>query len=156
MQISCVSCQFMFELDNNLVKPTGRLVRCPECDFIFMVQRQSFAEEPIAKDTNIDQSILNDLYSIRPKPYAELPVDRLFEESDDYEVQSLTAIEDFGETAQTESESNSNDFGLSDLPDLSEYEDMIDMNENTNSEKSSSANRKYNNRTENGKPDINE
>ena len=80
MEISCVSCQFLCELENIFIKATGRLIRCPECDFIFMVHRPSFAEEPIAQDTNIDQSILNDLYIIRPKPQAELPADELFEE----------------------------------------------------------------------------
>ena len=129
MQISCVSCQYICELDNNLVKPTGRLIRCPECDFIFMVYRPSFAEEPIAQDTNIDQSILNDLYSIRPEPQAELPVDELFEESDDYDVPSLTSIEDFGEEAKKESDSNTDDHAFADLPDLSEYENKIDWND---------------------------
>ena len=147
MQISCVSCQSICELNNNLVKPTGSLFRCPECDFIFMVQRPSFAEESIAKDTNIDQLILNDLYSIRPKPYAEIPVDQPFEEADDYVVESLTSIEDFGEEAKIDSNSNSKDFGITDLPDLSEYEDIIDLKENINSEKSSSAKQQYNNST---------
>ena len=57
-----------------------------------MVHRPGFAEEPIIQDTNIDQSILNDLYSIRPELQDELPVDELFEESDDYEVPSLTSM----------------------------------------------------------------
>ena len=126
MEIPCVSCQFLCELENIFIKASGRLVRCPECDFIFMVHRPSFAEEAIAQDTNIDQSILNDLYSIRPKPQAELPADELFEESDDYDVPSLTAIEDFGEEAKRESNPNSEDTAFADLPDLSEYENKID------------------------------
>ena len=145
MQISCVSCQSICELDNNLVKPTGSLVRCPECDFIFMVQRPSFAEKLIVKDTNIDQSILNDLYSIRPEPYAEIPVDQPFEEADDFVVESLTSIEDFGEEAKKEPDPNTDDIRFADLPDLSEYEDMIDMNENTNSGESSSPKQQNNN-----------
>ena len=126
MEISCVSCQFLCELENIFIKATGRLIRCPECDFIFMVHRPSFAEEPIAQDTNIDQSILNDLYSIRPEPQAELTVDELFDESDDYDVPSLTSIEDFGEEAKKESASNTDDQAFADLPDLSEYENKID------------------------------
>ena len=127
MEIPCVACQFLCELDNDYIKPTERLVRCPECDFIFMVHRPSFAEEPIAKDTNIDQSILNDLYSIRPKPQAELSTDELFEESDDYDVPSLTSIEDFGEEAKKEYNFNTEDSAFADLPDLSEYENEIDL-----------------------------
>ena len=126
MEIPCVACQFLCELDKNYIKPTGRLVRCPECEFIFMVSRPSFAEDPIARDTNIDQSILNDLYSIRPKPKVELPVDELFEEFDDYDVPSLTSVEDFGEEAKKESKSNTEDTAFADLPDLSEHENLID------------------------------
>ena len=129
MEIYCVSCQFLCELENIFIKASGRLIRCPECDFIFMVYRPSFAEEPIAQDTNIDQSILNDLYSIRPEPQAELPVDELFEESDDYDVPSLTSIKDFGEEAKKESDSNTDDHAFADLPDLSEYENKIDWND---------------------------
>ena len=129
MEIPCVLCQFLCELENSYIKATGRLVRCPECDFIFMVSRPSLAEDPIARDTNIDQSILNDLYSIRPKPKAELPVDELFEESDDYDVPSLTSIEDFGEEAKRESNSNPEDAAFAALPDLSDYENKIDWND---------------------------
>ena len=126
MEISCVSCQFLCELENIFIKATGRLIRCPECDFIFMVHRPSFAEEPVAQDTNIDQSILIDLYSIRPKPQDELAVDELFVESDEYDIPSLTSIEDFGEEAKKESNSNAEGTSLNDLPDLSEYEKRID------------------------------
>ena len=133
MKTPCVSCQFMCKFDNNLLKPTGSLVRCPECHFIFMIHLPGFAEEPIAKDTNIDQSILDDLYRIRPKPPTELPVDELFEEYDDYVVQSLTSIEDFGEEAKKETNSNIEDSRSTDLPDLSEYENMIDWGNNTDS-----------------------
>ncbi len=149
MKIPCVSCHFMCKLDDSLVKPTGSLVRCSECHFIFMVHRSSFAEEPIAQDTNIDQSILNDLYSIRPELQDELPVDELFEESDDYVVQSLTSIEDFGEEAQVEPDSNIEDFRLADLPDLSEYENIIDWGDNTNLGEPSPAKQQNNNNTEN-------
>lgn len=156
MQIPCLSCQFICELDSNLVQPTGILVRCPECDFIFMVHRSSFIEEPIAQDTNIDQSILNDLYCMRHELKSEFPVDEPFEESDDYVVESLTSIEDLGEKAQEEPDSNTEDFRLADLPDLSDYENIIDWEENTNSEKSSSAKQQYNNGTEHSIPNITE
>ena len=122
MKIPCVSCQYMCKVDQSLVKPTGSLVRCSECDFIFMVYRPSFADEAIAQNTNIDQTILKDLYSIRPNLQAELPVDEISEETDDYVVQSLISIEDFGEEAQEEPDSKTEDFRLADLPDLSEYE----------------------------------
>ncbi len=133
MKIPCVSCQYMSKFDQSLVKPTGSLVRCSECDFIFMVYRPSFADEAIAQDTNINQTILKDLYIIRPNLQAESPVDEITEETDDYVVQSLISIEDFGEEAQKEPDSNTDDFRLADLPDLSEYENIIDWGDITNS-----------------------
>ena len=151
MKIACVSCQFKCKLDNNLVNPTGSLVRCPECHFIFMVHRQGFAEEPIVQDTNIDQSILNDLYSIRPELQDELPVDELFEESDDYEVPSLISIEDFGEEAKREPNSNTEDISFANLPDLSEYENMIDWDDNTVSRETSATKQQNHNSTEKNK-----
>ena len=133
MKIPCVSCQFMCKLDNNLVNPTGSLVRCPECHFIFMVHRPGFAEAVIVQNTNIDQSILSDLYSIRPELQVGLPVDEPTEGSDDYVVQSLTSIEDFGDEAQVEPDPNREDLRLADLQDLSEYENMSDWGDNTDS-----------------------
>lgn len=133
MEFSCVSCRFMCKLDNNLVDPTGSLVRCPECHFIFMVHRPGLAEEPIVQDTNIDQAILNDLNSIRPEQQAGFSVDEQIEESDDYVIKKLTTIENFGEEAQVEPDPNTEDLRSTDLPDLSEYENMIDWSDNTDS-----------------------
>lgn len=65
MKISCVSCGIMLHLNDSNVKTTGSLVRCSNCDFIFMINRLSFDEKPIAEDTKIDQSILVDLYNKR-------------------------------------------------------------------------------------------
>lgn len=148
MEIRCVSCRFRCKLDNNIVNPTGSLVRCPECHFIFMVHRPGFAEEPIVQDTNIDQSILNDLYSIRPELHDELDVDELFEESDDYEVPSLTSIEDFGEETEKVPSSDTEDISFANLPDLSQYENMIDWGDDTVSRKSSATKQQNHNSTE--------
>lgn len=151
MKIPCVSCQFMCKFDDTLLKPTGSLVRCTECHFIFMVHRPSFAEEPIAQDTNIDQSILNNLYRWRHELKSELPVDEISEESDDFVVPSLISIEDFGEEAQVETDSNIEDFRIANLPDLSEYENMIDWGDNTDSGESQASNQQNSNSTVNPK-----
>jgi hypothetical protein len=45
----------------------------------------------------------------------------------------LTSIEDFGEEAKKETNSNIEDSRSTDLPDLSEYENMIDWGNNTDS-----------------------
>jgi len=113
-----------------------------------MVHRPGFAEEPIVQDTNIDQSILNDLYSIRPELHDELDVDELFEESDDYEVPSLTSIEDFGEETEKVPSSDTEDISFANLPDLSQYENMIDWGDDTVSRKSSATKQQNHNSTE--------
>jgi len=56
----------------------------------------------------------------------------------------LTSIEDFGEEAKKESNSNTEDISFPDLPDLSEYENMIDWGDNTNSGESSSIKLQFN------------
>ena len=149
MKIPCVSCQFMCLLDGNLLNPTGSLVRCPECHFIFMVHRPDIADEPIAQDTKIDQSILNDLYPIRPELQDELPVDEIFQESDDYVVPSLISIDEFGQEAHVELDANTEGFNLANLPDLSEYENKIDWNDNEDLGESSATRRQNNNSTVN-------
>ena len=153
MKIPCVSCQFMCILDNNLLNPTGSLVRCPECRFIFMVHRPNIADEPIAQDTKIDQSILNDFYPIRPELQDELPVDEISQEPDDYVVQSLISIEEFGEEAQVEPDSNTEGFNFTNLPDLSEYENIIDWGDNKDSGESSDTKQQNNSSTVN--PELN-
>ena len=65
MKISCVSCGMMLHLNDSHGKTPGSLVRCSNCDFIFMANRRGFGGEPIAEDTNVDQSILADLYNTR-------------------------------------------------------------------------------------------
>jgi len=116
-----------------------------------MVHRPNIADEPIVQDTKIDQSILNDLYPIRPELIDELPVDDISQESDDYVVQSLISIEEFGEEAQVETESNTEGSNLANLPDLSEYENKIDWNDNEDLGESSATKRQKNNSTVNPK-----
>ena len=139
MKAPCVSCDSMFKLDDRLVRSTGSLVRCSNCNFIFMVHRPSFAEEPIAQDTKIDQSILDDLYSARRETKAELAVDKIPDDPDDFEVPSLISVQDFDEEASEESYSDVEDTENNGLPDISEYEDIIDWENNTDPEDPSSA-----------------
>ena len=66
-------------------------------------------------------------------------------------VPSLISIEDFGEEAQVETDSNIEDFRIANLPDLSEYENMIDWGDNTDSGESSASNQQNSNSTVNSK-----
>jgi hypothetical protein len=123
----------MFRLDSHIIKPTGSLVRCSKCRFIFIVQAQDFNDQPKTQDTNIDQSILDDLYSMEHAVRTELPLDVITEEWNNLFAQGALSIENFDEEAAGESDSNNVDTDSTDLPDLSEYENMIDLENNTDS-----------------------
>jgi len=134
MKITCISCGSMFYLDNSHVKFTGSLVRCSKCDFIFMVHQPGFTEEMIVEDTNIDQSILEDLFSMEHATRTELPFDDISEEWDKLLAEGVLSIENFDEEVAAESDSNTVDTECTDLPDLSEYESMLDWGDNIDSE----------------------
>jgi hypothetical protein len=92
-----------------------------------MVYPQTPDVEPIVKDTNIDQSILFDLFKVertnRANGILNQTADVLKSHRADDEIAS---IEDFDEE-EPDSESVKDEYA--DLPDLSEYEDMIDWDE---------------------------
>ncbi len=142
MKIPCILCQSIFQLDNSVVKPTGTLVKCSKCDFIFIVHPPDYDKQPVTQDTNIDQSILFDLFNMQHVSKTKVPIDEISEESDDYEVESLMSIEDFDEEVtdveDEETDSNNENFKCADLPDLSEYENMINWGDDKDSEESSS------------------
>ncbi len=137
MKIPCISCQSIFHLDNSVVKATGTLVKCSKCDFIFIVHPPDYDEQPITQDTNINQSILFDLFNMQHVRKTKVAIDEVSEETDDYEVESLMAIEDFDEEAadSEDEEADSNEDGVEyvDLPDLSEYENMINWGDDKDS-----------------------
>ena len=134
MKIPCMSCNSMFRLDSSIIKPFGSLVRCSKCDFIFMVHQPSFAEEPTVKNTNIDQSILDDLFRMEHAASTEKTFDVVAEEWNNFFAKGALSIDDFNEEAAEESDSHTVDTDFTDLPDLSEYENMIDWGDNTDSE----------------------
>ena len=137
MKIPCISCNSMFRIDSSIIQPTGSLVRCSKCRFIFIVHPQEFNEQPILKDTNIDQSILDDLFDIQHSPRTQLLLGDLSEEWNKLFAQGALSIEDFDEQVTEESDSNFVDTECTELPDLSEYENMIDWGDVTESGESS-------------------
>jgi len=126
MKIPCISCQSLFRLDRNLVKPTGSLVRCSKCKYIFMVCPQTLKSEPIIQDTNIDQSILFDLFKVEQKNWAKEILDQTSAMMNSHGVDEIASIEDFEEE---DPESEIENIEYPELPDLSEYEEMIDWDE---------------------------
>jgi predicted Zn finger-like uncharacterized protein len=126
MKIPCVSCQSLFRLDSSLVKSTGSLVRCSKCKYIFMVYPPTLNEEPIVKDTNIDQSILFDLFNLERKSRANGILDKTSEKFKSRGVEEIASIENFD---QEEPDPENENGEYADLPDLSEYEALIDCGE---------------------------
>ena len=136
MKIPCVNCNSIFRLDSSRINPTGSLVRCTKCRFIFIVHPQEFNEQPRTQNTNIDQSILDDLFNMEYKPRTRLPLNEISEEWNNLLEQGVLTINDFDEQVAEESDSSTADNECTDLPDLSEYENMIDWEDNEDSEDS--------------------
>jgi hypothetical protein len=112
-------------------------VRCSKCRFIFIIYPQEFGEQPRIKNTNIDQSILDDLFSMEHATRTNLLFDVLDEEWNNFFAQGALSIEEHDEKMAEEPDSNTTNTECTDLPDLSEYENMIDWGDNTDSEESS-------------------
>jgi len=134
MKITCISCEHTFQLDGNPINDIGSLVRCANCRFIFIVYPQDDFEQTVVQDTNIDQSILNTLFRMEHPPGSALPLDDISEEWNSLMAQGVLPIEDFGEEATGEYDLHELDAECGELPDLSEYEDMIDWGDNTDAE----------------------
>jgi hypothetical protein len=127
MEMECLSCRSRFKLGIRVITETGLLIKCPECNYIHMVYPPDYDEQPIVEDTNIDQSILYELFVIEKSfPAPEACLDEIILENDDYEVPDLNPIEDFDEEQGHFYTKNNQS---TDLPDLSEYERMIDCDD---------------------------
>ena len=92
MKIPCISCNSMFRLEGNLINPIGSLVRCTKCSFIFIVHLPKYNEQPKTQATNIDQSILNDLFNMEHAAETELLVDIIAEEWNNFFAQGALSI----------------------------------------------------------------
>ena len=97
MQIPCVSCQSIFRLDSNIVKPSGSLVRCSKCKYIFKVYPPGYDDKPITRDTNIDQSILFDLFKVEQTARSKKVPDKTTEATRIHVVDEITSFRDFEE-----------------------------------------------------------
>ena len=139
MKITCVACEQQFELDSDSINTMGSLVRCALCRFIFIAFPQDDFEQTMVQDTKIDQSILNALFRMEHPSGTPLPIDDISEEWNSLMAQGVLPIEDFDEEATTEYDLHELDAEYGELPDLSEYEDMIDWGENTDPENPSAS-----------------
>jgi len=108
-------------------------------------------DDPIAKVTNIDQSILFDLFKLERKSRANGTLDHAEEFNSQRIEEIIASIEDFD---QEEPDSEREDGKYDELPDLSEYEDMIEWEDLTDEADLTEQERQYFNGTKD--LDINE
>ena len=145
MQIPCISCQSRFRLDSRLVKTTGSLVRCSKCEYIFRVFPPSVDQEPLLEDPKIDQSILDDLLKIEQTKIAKGTLDQNSEATKSYNLDEIASIDGFDEEEDSTLDSEGADYA--DLPDLSEYENMLNWSESADQEDRREHKQKIANRT---------
>jgi hypothetical protein len=92
-----------------------------------MVHPPDFADEPIVKDTNIDQGILEEIFEIEQITRYQEILDQTADKANGQRVNETATIEDFDEKG--DSDSKVDDSQYAELPDLSEYENMIDWDD---------------------------
>jgi hypothetical protein len=126
MKITCISCRHIFSPDSDRINEMGSLLRCPQCHFIFIVFPQDDFEQAAVQDTHIDQSILGALFRMEHPAGEALPIDDITEEWNSLMAEDILPIEDFDEEAGAESDCDADIGECGELPDLSDYEDMID------------------------------
>ena len=142
LNIRCVACQTALVLEAEQINVNGSMVRCLMCSYIFMVFPPDCYGKPVTQDTNIDQSILSDLFEMQNDPPARLSIGKLSEEGPSTMVEPSMSGEDSG---NDNSSSLPDETEYADLPDLSELEKMIDWDDvNDLDESPAKSNQDYN------------
>jgi len=128
MIITCQECNSSFNLDGNLLKPTGSKVRCSKCHKIFVAYPQTPPEEP-----ETPAEILPDIDDVPETKDVPGPdeldlsdMDKLFAEEKDSEIEDITdeAIEDFDLDFEPETETSAEDIEAEEKPDELDLSDM--------------------------------
>ena len=102
------------------------MVRCFMCGYIFMVYPPDNSGLPVTEDTNIDQSILDDLFEMQNDPGAKISFFEFSEEGHSAMDDNSRSVGDFEDQ---DSGSAPDETKYADLPDLSELEKMIDWDD---------------------------
>jgi len=96
------------------------------CSYIFTIYPPDAYGVPVTQDTNIDQSILADLFEMQNDPRAQMSIRKL-------SAEGLTAMVDInmsdGDSGDEDSGSALEVIEYANLPDLSELENMIDWDD---------------------------
>jgi len=96
------------------------------CSYIFTIYPPDAYGLPVTQDTNIDQSILVDLFKMQKDPRAQVSIRKLSQQGFNAMVDTNMSS---GYPADEESGSALKDTEYADLPDLSELEKMIDWDD---------------------------
>lgn len=96
------------------------------CSYIFTIYPPDVYGLPVTQDTNIDQSILADIFEMQKDPRAQVSIRKLSEEGFNAMVDNNMSG---GDPGDEESSSALEETGYADLPDLSELEKMIDWDD---------------------------
>ena len=128
MQISCKSCQSRFQLNSRLVKATGSLVRCSKCEYIFMVYPPAINDDPVVKVTNINLSLLDRLFEIEQTNMVKSILVQTSEGIKLHSIDEKASIVDF-EEEEDDQDPEIEKIDPAYLPDLSEYENMIEWDD---------------------------
>jgi len=150
VKITCVACQSIFQLDKTDINVAGSLAKCPKCHFIFMTQITDF-DELVSQDTNINQSILNDLFEMESALAAKAVMNQSSEKTNNLRANRIRSIEDYAEEAF---DSNTKNVDGADLPDLSAFEEMIDWDEVSETEEITSITAQNNYRAQDLETDL--
>jgi hypothetical protein len=92
-----------------------------------MVYPSDFADEPIVNDTNIDQGILEEIFEIEQIARHQDILDQTADKANSQRVNETAFIEDFDEKGDPDAKVDDSQYA--ELPDLSEYENMIDWDD---------------------------
>ena len=126
MKVRCVACQTAFQLESDQINANESLVRCLMCNYIFMICLPDYYGLPVTQDTNIDQSILDDLLERQNDPRICVSINEFSEEGHIAMVDNHMSVRNSGDE---DSDSTLDETEYADLPDLSELEKMIDWDD---------------------------
>ncbi len=96
------------------------------CGYIFMIYPPDNSGLPVTEDTNIDQSILEDLFKMQNDPAAQVSICEFSDEGSSALVDNNKSVGDFGDQNSVSAHDES---ASADLPDLSELEKLIDWDD---------------------------
>ena len=133
MEIRCIACQTTLQLEAGPINENGSMVRCLMCSYIFMVFPPDCYGKPVIQETNIDQSILDDLIEMQNQTGNHLSIGKIPEQRSTAMVDPNMVENDFGDE---NSASVTDETEYADLPDLSELENMIDWDDDNDLDES--------------------